>query len=202
MLLALSGELTEDLVDAHLESLRELGLELGDVCETYDSVGDGLGRADLEVVYFYCHGKRKQIPGRVVPEPVLEVGAGDGIRPADLQTWAQGERWPEDHWEEVRPLVFINGCHTTELTPDLLGDFVRAFVGQRASGVIGTEVSIMEPVASQAAEDFLELLYRPRATVGTALQGMRRRLLAKGNVMGFAYTPYCSASLSVKSDSQ
>jgi hypothetical protein len=73
-----------------------------------------------------------------------------------------------------------------------------AFVGSRAAGVIGTEVSMHQQVANEAAQELLRGMRADRATVGRALQQMRRALLAKGNVMGLAYNAYCSEGLSLQ----
>ena len=43
--------------------------------------------------------------------------------------------------------MFINGCHTTNLTPDEILTFVTGFSYARASGVMGTEVSVKVPIA-------------------------------------------------------
>ena len=75
---------------------------------------------------------------------------------------------------------------------------MRAFVAAGASGVIGTEVAISQPVAGEAAQELLAALRLDDASVGSALQHMRRALVAKGNVMGLAYNAYCSVDLSVQ----
>jgi hypothetical protein len=97
--------------------------------------------------------------------------------------------------------VFINGCHTAELTPDALVSFVDIFSGLRAAGVIGTEVTLHQQIANEAAKHFLGsfLVGKP---VGEALRIMRAQFLKKGNLMGLAYTPYCSASLKLELTTQ
>jgi hypothetical protein len=92
--------------------------------------------------------------------------------------------------------VFINGCHTAELTPELLVSFVDSFIGAYASGVIGTEVLLHQQIAGEAAEEFLMQLQN-KLSVGQALREMRLHFLSKGNLMGLAYTPYCSAKLTL-----
>ena len=92
--------------------------------------------------------------------------------------------------------MFINGCHTAEITPRTLVQFVDAFADVYAAGVIGTETTIHQQVANEMAEEFWRRL-RGGATVGRALQDGRMRLLRKGNVMGLAYTAYCSVDLHI-----
>jgi hypothetical protein len=91
-------------------------------------------------------------------------------------------------------LVFINGCHTAEITPRTLVQFVDAFAGVFAAGVIGTEIAVHQQVAGEAAEEFWRRL-QAGASVGEALRGMRVHLLRKNNLIGLAYTAYCSADL-------
>jgi hypothetical protein len=64
--------------------------------------------------------------------------------------------------------------------------------------VIGTEVSIHQQIANDAAQEFFRQIRGVNATVGSSIQRMRRALLAKGNVLGLAYTAYCVESLAVQ----
>lgn len=161
--------------------------------ESLDEVKAALKPPKLEVLYFYCHGRRKLLAGSDEPIPLLEVGEDELIAATDLLAWSYD--WDQEtHWRDTSPLVFINGCNTAELTPSLLVNFVDNFVGQFASGVIGTEVTLHEDVAGEAALEFFD--HFQGKTVGRSLQLMRRHLLLKGNLLGLAYTPYCSSSLS------
>jgi hypothetical protein len=98
-------------------------------------------------------------------------------------------------WGETRPLVFINGCHTVELSPDALVGFVDTLIQAKASGVIGTEVTITQGLADEAAELFWSYFLKEGTSAGQAIRRMRCDFLSKGNLMGLAYTPYCSADL-------
>ena len=62
--------------------------------------------------------------------------------------------------------------------------------------MIGTEVTVDQPVAAWAMELFLDAL-RSRP-VGEALRATRWAMLGRGNVMGMAYTPYCLATLTLR----
>jgi tetratricopeptide (TPR) repeat protein len=147
----------------------------------------------VEVVYFYCHGGREPLVGTSQHTPYLQVGEDERFQPSDITTWRVAD-WPEHHWEQTSPLVFINGCHTAELTPELLVNFVDAFSTAYAAGVIGTEISVEQGIAAEAAEHFFNAFQQGK-TVGQALQQMRLHFLAQGNLLGLAYTPYCSANL-------
>jgi hypothetical protein len=190
----LSRRLSADLTDRHLAALRSglPGFVLHDH-DSKDAVRDAL-REPVELVYFYCHGGMEPMARSGLPVPYLEVGEHDRLQPGDLLGWRVGS-WPADHWREQSPLVFINGCRTAELTPELLVNFVDGFSAARAAGVIGTEIPLSQAVAGEAAERFFRHFRVSRSGVGAALLRMRLELLAKGNLLGLAYTPYCSADL-------
>ena len=81
-----------------------------------------------------------------------------------------------------------------ELTPESLVNFADAFASAKAGGVIGTEITIEQRVANEAAEQFL-LHFGNKKPVGEALNRMRLHFLQKGNLLGLAYTAYCSSDL-------
>lgn len=95
-------------------------------CDSRDQVSAALsGAAAVQLVYFYCHGLRREAEG--LEWPALGVGHKEVILPGDLGAWATG--WPEDHWATTSPLVVINGCHTVEVAPDSIANFVDALAG-------------------------------------------------------------------------
>jgi len=151
------------------------------------------GRDGTDVLYFLCHGVRIERLGAGPPKPALELRPGDRITPQDLADWA--ELYPPVRWEERRPLVLLNGCHTGEVLPDTLTDFVSAFVGSLgAAGVLAAEIAIDRDLACHAMEHLIGFLWEGDG-VGKALWRLRRLLLRRGNLMGLAYSPYCDATL-------
>ncbi|HTU10588.1 MAG TPA: CHAT domain-containing protein [Allosphingosinicella sp.] len=147
-----------------------------------------------QLLYFLCHGEYD--PAR--REPYL----GIGLRDADAQhriyandiAQAMLNGVDQDYWQRNAPLILINGCHTADLEPGQIWNFVQSFTQGGAGGVIGTEVSVRLPVATEAAELLLETLGKGEA-VGDAIRAMRWAMLDKGNLLGLAYTPYCLADL-------
>src|SRR5262249_11479326 len=91
--------------------------------------------ADLPLVYFYCHGERLNAAD---PNTYLGVGNREPITAGDLIGWIKTWRKRgKKIWDSVRPLVFINACHSLEINPDTLVSYLSAFVGTaRAAGVI------------------------------------------------------------------
>ena len=197
MIAALADDLDGKLLKAHLTKLASHSAFRITECRTRDAIRDGLGHAELELVYFYCHGLTNKLPGDAGETPVLGIGKQEMIHPPDLSTWLRTV-WPKDHWKTVAPLVFINGCHTTDATPQTLVNFVDTFSGSlRAAGVIGTEITLHQLVANEVAQVFLDAF--KRASVGDSLHVSRIGLLRKGNLLGLVYTAHCPANLSLSS---
>lgn len=137
------------------------------------------------LVYFYCHGA---FTGS--NNPVLLVGDKN-----DRPISRDNLRAKRIKWDESHPLVFINGCHTAALRPSLAMDFVSAFVEtSEAAGVIGTEITIFEPLATAFAEAFFERFLNGES-VGKAIRDSRLALLQGGNPLGLVYVPYVISSL-------
>ncbi|MFJ9740657.1 CHAT domain-containing protein [Streptomyces sp. NPDC101166] len=147
-----------------------------------------------DCVYFYCHGRTPE-NGREAPgHTVLEIGEKDRIPSQDLAAITDA-RWAS--WHDRSPLVFLNGCHTVDSGPATWLSYADAFTDLHASGVVGTEISVAQTLASEVAELFWQALLEGRS-VGSALHSARTALLGKGNLLGLAYTAYCSSSLTLR----
>ena len=151
--------------------------------ETRTEVLRLLKRAHSHLIYLYCHGG-------VSPDgiPYLQVGSDSdaAITPDNLP--ANGICWTEP-----RPLVFINGCHTTALDPKTALEFVSTFVqDSRAIGVVGTEISVFEPLACEFAEACLRL-FLSGVPIGEAIRRARLALLQANNPLGLVYIPFVLA---------
>jgi|HubBroStandDraft_2_1064218.scaffolds.fasta_scaffold00281_4 hypothetical protein len=171
---------------------------------TKDAIRGLLG-SDLPLVYFYCHGEKSYDAS---PNTYLGVGRNESIKATELQDWVQ--IWLKQDkviWNKIRPLVFINACHSLEIHPDTLVSYLDAFVGSaRAAGVIGTEARVNQDLAMKVAERFFELLlvqekvvdgHSKSFSVDEALRTIRLEYLAAGNLLGLVYTPYCWSELCV-----
>lgn len=172
----------------HETSLRGLRSELGWLyADTRERALSLLKAGGAEIVYFYCHG------GVLEDVPFIQVGALNerGITRDLLRSEAI-------EWSSPRPIVFINGCHTTALEPEKAIEFVSALVETSgASGVIGTEITVFEPLASAFAEDCLRR-FLAGEPIGAAVRGARLSLLARGNPLGLAYISFATASLKLR----
>lgn len=153
------------------------------VADTREGVKKLLARSGSQIIYFYCHGGLKGTT------PYILVGKGPGITRDNIR----GFKW---NWRTSRPLVFINGCHTSALQPSHAFDLVTGFIETAgASGVIGTEITVFEPLACAFGEAFMDHFVNQRKAVGESVRLARLRLLQAGNPLGLAYIPFAVASL-------
>jgi hypothetical protein len=153
--------------------------------ETRDKVFDIL-KESPHLVYFYCHGglSRESLP-------FLQVGASDLIFPSTLGT-------KDVFWNQPRPLVFINGCHTTAVDPLKALQFIGPLMTDSGSaGVIGTEITIFEELATAFAQECLAR-FCANEPIGKAIRNARLKLLAEGNPLGLVYIPFVMAGLKLE----
>jgi hypothetical protein len=171
----------------HEIALRALTPDLGwHFANTRTDTLDVLKTANPHIVYFYCHG------GVANQRPFIQVGPKN-----DEAIYSSDLRAVHVKWRAPRPLVFINGCHTTALEPREAHELVSGFVTiARASGVIGTEITIFEPLAREFAEAFLRA-FVGGASAGEAIRTARLDLLQRANPLGLAYTAYALANLRI-----
>lgn len=191
-------------LERHMQDLRDmLGEREGQLVEGKDLAGirSMLGQEDLPIVYFYCHGDRMTPSGAspISPKPntVLGVGKSQRLSPQDFQNWVQQWFFRNRRiiWNQVRPLIFVNACHSVEVNPNTLVSYIDAFMGTaHAAGVIGTEVKVQPWAAMDIATGFFRRFLQGH-TVFEALYDVRLDYLAHGNLYGLVYTPYCWADL-------
>jgi hypothetical protein len=153
--------------------------------------------ADLPFVYFYCHGVRLNDAD---PNTSLGVGKNEIITTSDFTGWTK--RWYSSLnkliWDAVRPLVFINACHSLAIEPETLVSYLQAFVSRgRAAGVIGTEVQVEQNMAMAVAESFVARWMSGEQSVEETLRAIRIDYLKQGNLFGLVYTPYCWSELKI-----
>jgi hypothetical protein len=169
----------------HFDRLGGLGFEI-ERQSTREGAITMFRGSQPQLVYFYCHGVLKD-----ATTPLLKIGTE--AMPGYFDT--SNFRANRIRWATERPLVMINGCHTTALSPKYALSFVQTFVEQvAAAGVIGTEITVFEPLAQAFAESFLAL-FRSGSTLGVAVRTSRLRLLAAGNPLGLVYQPFAYAGL-------
>lgn len=130
--------------------------------------------------YFYCHGDL------VDGIPYLRLGDATNTRisPSNFTDAYDIE------WEKPKPLIIINGCHTTALNPEKILNFVNPLLRTcHAAGVIGTEITIFESLATRFAEECIQRFLNKEA-IGEAVRKTRVSMLEEGNPLGLVYIPY------------
>jgi elongation factor Tu len=188
MAMAIDPGLKPELTERHRANLSALleksGFASAD-CNDTDSVATLLVERPVDVAYLYCHGGYSKDDGL----PFLQFG-NRKLYPPDLATWRSDGLTFKDH-SPTEPLVVLNGCGTVEVTTHSLANFVDNFVTRcGAAGVIGTEITVEQSLASFALEHLIGGV-RSGSTVGEALRNLRWMMGRRGNTMGFAYTLYC-----------
>ena len=170
--------------EPHEKRLQAMGFEWEYANNRDDSL-NMLRKTKSEVVYFYCHG------GLHNDLPYLSLGQPGSARFTSSNLFSKRIRW-----RQIRPLVFINGCHTTQLSPERAMDLVSAFVAtSQAAGVVGTEITIFEPIATTFAEECFRRFLVEKQTLGESIRGARLKMLKAGNPLGLVYIPYAMAGL-------
>lgn len=174
----------------HIRNLKKMfAFEDGGEATSRDDALDLMKKSDVQVVYFYCHGgfdKKNSFPYLSVGDP-----KGDWLTTTNIFD-------KEIFWTKTRPLVFINGCHTTALTPEVAIDFVNTFVvDTNAAAVVGTEITIFEPIATSFGEEFMDRFLNKKESFGEAIRRSRLSMLAKGNPLGLVYIPYGLPALKI-----
>lgn len=180
-------------IDEHVQHLASMpGVQLAgpppNPADDRESVRSVLSSSNL--AYFLCHCEDDPAQN----QPFLSVGPRDGresgkIYASTVTDWARTTTL--EPWAESRPLVFINGCHTGDPQPGEVLSFVSAFGLARAAGIVGTEVSVQLPVATEVAERFLaKMLAREGGKLGQAMREVRWELANKGNLLGLCYAAY------------
>ena len=157
-----SLQLNQALTTTHLSDFQGcLGprFELAD-CDSRDDLRALFAEPALPLIYFYCHGKSALIAGTQLEVPFLEIGSDEMIGPNDFSAWDEDGNWGPAHWSDVAPLVFINGCQTTALSPEDIVSFVEALAGMNAAGVIGTEIPVTQQLAGEVATAVLSAVRR------------------------------------------
>ncbi len=179
-----------DRLDEHMRTLREIRTDAGwHYSEKRQEILENLKRPKSHLVYFYCHGG---VTANSVP--YLQVGDGKGsdfIDGSNLRAYRVT-------WVGPQPLVFINGCHTTALDPEMAINLVASFVSAGSAGVIGTETTIFEPLACSFAEECLGDFLKDGRSIGDAIRMARLKLLKEYNPLGLVYTPFVIPSLHVR----
>jgi len=184
------------LEDGHFTALKKIPGPVGAPAwmeATSKAEVFSLMKKSPHIIYFYCHGGGFRHDA-VDEDPFLQAGPAD--KPFRI---FMSDICDEDFvWDVPRPLVFLNGCHTAAIDPIKAMNLVEPFLLQlHCAGVIGTEITIFEEMATVFAEECLRR-FLAGEPVGQAIRGARLKVLEAGNPLGLAYIPFAPADLRLK----
>jgi len=165
----------------HLSAVTQLTARMDRiVAESRESLFRAFRECLPHLVYLFCHaGAENGVPYFHVggdDEPII---TGDNLYTEHIDWWA------------TRPLVFINGCESVAVTPESALNLVTPFLNAGASGVIGTEVTAFEPLATEFAELFLAVFLEGQ-TAAESVRQSRLELLSHGNPLGLIYVSFAA----------
>lgn len=144
-----------------------------------------------EIYHFACHCNTS---GDVSKSYFLELSwdASSSQRAsiASLRDgFAERLRCAAANFEPELPLVFLNACGSSRITPAAVSSFPGFLIDEGFLGVIGTETRIPDAAASSFARAFYDT-FLDGVQLGEALLKARKRLLARANPIGILYTMY------------
>ena len=97
------------------------------------------------------------------------------------------------------PLIFLNACESSQLTPSLSGEsFVDFFLDRGATAFLGTECT-MTAVFAHAFGEFVLRRLLSGETIGAAILAARRHFITRRNPLGLAYSQYGYAGFRLSS---
>jgi hypothetical protein len=139
-----------------------------------------------QIVYFLCHATSGGTGGNP-GDATLDMGQGAPITLRKLQSIVPQTRF------STNPLIFINACESSDLSPKFYAGFVPFFLAKGARGVIGTECKVPVVFAVEFAERFFDRLLDGKQ-VGDSVLAVRRELVEQHrNPLGLMYAVHCDA---------
>jgi hypothetical protein len=140
-----------------------------------------------QIVYFLCHATSGGADGNP-GDATLDMGRGGPITLRALQSVVPQTRF------STNPLIFINACESSDLSPRFYAGFVPYFLAKGARGVIGTECKVPVVFAVEFAERFFDRLLDGQQ-VGESVLAVRRELVEQHrNPLGLMYAVHCDAN--------
>jgi hypothetical protein len=171
---------------AHIAALAALAANWLEVIDDRDTCITRLLGEARPLVYFYCHGGFTGLR-----TPFLEIGERGSDRITAESLINKHLRWSEP----TRPLVILNGCHTTATSPEAMFSLLSTLAWQaNAAGIIGTEITNFEPIAVQVGTDIVTR-FLAGEEIGRAIKLARLGLLRQSNPLGLMYIPFALPTL-------
>lgn len=140
-----------------------------------------------QIIYFYCHASSKSLSDSEGPGgSYLKMTGGERLTLDDLDLLTSDKTKLA-----AAPLIFINACESTKLSPLFYDGFVPYFMAKGARGVIGSEGDVPALFAAKWAEHFFNGFISGEP-LGELLLNLRRKFLFDHhNILGLLYSLYC-----------
>jgi hypothetical protein len=101
----------------------------------------------------------------------------------------------DGEWEQPRTVVLVMACGSAATEVGTLNDFVTALSSAGAAAVVGTECPAFTRLLARFAREVIADLWSGKTTLGEAIKGCRRRLVAAGNPLAFVFSAAGNADL-------
>jgi CHAT domain len=99
---------------------------------------------------------------------------------------------------EIGPLVFLNACGGSRMTPNGVTSFPRFFLNNNNCGVIGTETPIPDTFATMFADEFYKTLMQGQKTGGALFTARWSLLKRHNNPLGILYSAYGNPDVHIR----
>ncbi len=164
----------------------------------------------MDLFYFFCHGSTGRsalaLPDDLRRKLEAEIGSGTDWRRDLLQlvsspstdariktrTFTVSEDELDANlgaFQPLRPIVFLNMCHSANLLPGQSGGLTRVFLRFGCAAVLGTECPMNAHFADAFGGAVLKRLLQGMA-LGEAVRQSRIEFHEANNLLGFAYALY------------
>jgi hypothetical protein len=146
-----------------------------------------------QILYFYCHAISAKLTDENGPDASCLELSDAAITLKDLRLKA-----PAKIQLPGNPLVFINACQSSKLSPTFYDGFVPYFMSKGARGVIGTECDTPAYFAMEWAHRFFERFLSGQP-LGEAFLELRQQFMKDHlNPLGLLYAVHCDADTEIR----
>ncbi|SOE96054.1 CHAT domain-containing protein [Burkholderia sp. D7] len=141
-----------------------------------------------QILYFYCHAISYGLNQPGGPDASSLVLTDKPITLEDFRLDA-----PTEIQLSGNPLVFINACQSSKLSPTFYDGFVPYFMSKGARGVIGTECDTPAYFAMEWAQRFFQKFLGGKPLGETFLELRQEFVEQHHNPLGLLYAVHCDA---------
>lgn len=184
---------TEKLIQNLDRRLGDNAASLGPAAGFLDKLAEGGTRPPI--VMLLGHLEQSGDSGPVGPRLVLE--RNNGSPSAWLVGRELANRFRDSPWQQPHAIVMLMACESAATGPETLYDFVMALHRARAGAIVGVECRAFSGLLSAFGED-VTLALCNQTPLGQAMLDFRRKMLQRGDPLGFIFTGIGCADVQLK----